>query len=57
MILVRKRDGNSAASPDSIVNDLIFITPDRSTYLTEIQGGVRVCICVELPSTRLDLTG
>jgi hypothetical protein len=40
---MREGEGNSAASPDSMINDLIFITPDGSTSLNEIQGVVCVC--------------
>jgi hypothetical protein len=42
LILVWEGVGNSARSPDSIINDLIFITPDGSTSLNEIQGVVCV---------------
>jgi len=42
LILVREETGNSAASPNSIIHDLIFITPDGSTSLNEIQGVVCV---------------
>jgi hypothetical protein len=49
LILVRERAGNSAASPNSIINDLIFITPDASTSLNEIQG----VVCVGRGSGRL----
>jgi hypothetical protein len=40
LIFVCEGAGNSAASPNSIIHDLIFITPDGSTSLNEIQGVV-----------------
>ena len=48
LILVREGAGNSAASPNSIINDLIFITPDGSTSLNEFQGVVCVDVLVQL---------
>jgi hypothetical protein len=52
--LGREGTNNSAGSPNSIINDLIFITPDGSTSLNGFQGVVCVCVLVRESRERFE---